>query len=205
MFTGIIDTIGEVLSAEPLDGGRRLVIGAPWAGDLVVGESVSVDGCCLTVVERGAASFTVEAVRETLKRTTLGSFAPGRRVHLERALALGDRLGGHLLQGHVDTVGIVQAMERQGENRYIAVALEGPEDLRLVAPQGSIAVQGVSLTVLGIDGASFRVSIVPHTWEATTFRVLAPGDGVNVEFDLIARYLARLAGPAAGPDSGESR
>jgi riboflavin synthase len=200
MFTGIIDTIGEVLAAAPLDQGRRFTIAAPWAGDLAIGESVAVDGCCLTVVERGGTAFAVEAVRETLARTTAGDWAPGRRVHLERALMLGDRLGGHLVQGHVDRVGTVQAMERRGENRYITVALPEPDDLRLVAPQGSIAVQGVSLTVLGVAEGSFRVSIVPHTWEATTFRDLVPGDGVNVEFDLIARYLARLAGTApAGP------
>ncbi len=204
MFTGIIDTLGEVLAVEPLGEGRRLVIGAPWSGDLAVGESVAVDGCCLTVVERDPSSFAVEAVRESVRRTVLGSYEPGRGVHLERALALGDRLGGHLLQGHVDRVGIVQAMERQGENRYITVSLEGPDDLRLVAPQGSIAVQGVSLTVLDLAGRQgFRVSIVPHTWEATTFRTLAPGDGVNVEFDLIARYLARLAAPGSG-GSGEA-
>jgi riboflavin synthase len=203
MFTGIIEDIGEVVAVEPLGEGRRLVIGAPWAGDLRAGESVAVDGCCLTVVDHDAATFAVEAVRESLARTVIGAYAPGTRVHLERALALGDRLGGHLLQGHVDTVGIVQAMERQGENRYISITLPEPESLRLVAPQGSIAVQGVSLTVLGVTDGGFRVSIVPHTWEATTFRTLAPGAGVNVEFDLIARYLARLAGPAAGGSGAE--
>jgi riboflavin synthase len=199
VFTGIIDTIGEVAAVAPLGEGRRLTIAAPWAGELAIGESVAVDGCCLTVVEADAAGFTVEAVRETLARTVIGSYAPGRRVHLERALALGDRLGGHLLQGHVDRVGTVQAMERQGENRYISIALPEPDDLRLVAPQGSIAVQGVSLTVLGVADWGFRVSIVPHTWEATTFPELRPGDGVHVEYDLIARYLARLVGSPAAP------
>jgi riboflavin synthase len=204
MFTGIIDTIGEVTAVEPLGEGRRLRIAAPWAGELAIGESVAVDGCCLTVVERGADAFAVEAVRESLARTVIGAYEPDRRVHLERALALGDRLGGHLVQGHVDRVGTVQAMERQGENRYITIALPEAEDLRLVAPQGSIAVQGVSLTVLGVTGGGFRVSIVPHTWEATNFPELRPGDGVNVEFDLIARYLARLVGasPAAPGEEG---
>src|SRR5688572_11670756 len=192
MFTGIIDTIGEVREVEPLGEGRRLRIAAPWAGELAIGESVAVDGCCLTVVERDAETFAVEAVRESLQRTVIGGYVPGRRVHLERALALGDRLGGHLLQGHVDRVGTVQAMERQGENRYISIALPDADDLRLVAPQVSIAVQGVGRTVLGVTDGGFRVSIVPHTWEATTFRDLASGEGVNVEFDLIARYLARL-------------
>ncbi len=204
MFTGIIECVGEVLAVESLGEGRRLILVAPWAEELATGESVAVDGCCLTVVESGPGSFAVEAVRESVARTVIGSYTPGRGVHLERALVLGDRLGGHLLQGHVDTVGIVQAMERQGENRYISITLPEPESLRLVAPQGSIAVQGVSLTVLGVTDGGFRVSIVPHTWEATTFRTLAPGDGVNVEFDLIARYLARLAGREAGAN-GERR
>jgi len=204
MFTGIIDTIGEVRGVEPLGEGRRLRIAAPWAGELAIGESVAVDGCCLTVVERDAEAFAVEAVRESLERTVLGSYVPGRHVHLERALAFGDRLGGHLLQGHVDRVGTVQALERQGENRYISIALPEPDDLRLVAAQGSIAVQGVSLTVLGVTGGGFRVSIVPHTWEATTFRELSPGEGVNVEFDLIARYLARLVGITPA-EPGEER
>lgn len=190
MFTGIIETIGIVAGAEPLGEGRRIVLSAPWAGSLAVGESVAVDGVCLTVVDRGAASFAVEAVRETVARTTIGSWAPGRRVHLERALAVGDRLGGHLLQGHVDCVGTVQAMERQGENRYISVTL--PTDRELAAPRGSIALNGVSLTVFRVSPDGVELSIVPHTWRATAFPDLATGDGVNIEYDLIARYLKHL-------------
>ncbi|MGH7565956.1 MAG: riboflavin synthase [Gemmatimonadota bacterium] len=190
MFTGIIETIGSVLRAEPLGEGRRLTLSAPWAAELSLGESVAVDGACLTVVGTDAGAFSVEAVRETLRLTTIGSWAPGRSVHLERALAVGDRLGGHLVQGHVDCVGTVQAMERQGENRYIAVAL--PTGRELAAPRGSIAVNGVSLTVLGLHPDGVELSIVPHTWAATTFPTLEPGDGVNVEYDLIARYLKRF-------------
>ena len=190
MFTGIIETIGTVRVVEPLDGGRRLTLDAPWADDLAIGESVAVAGVCLTVVRSGSGAFVVEAVRETLARTAIGRYAPGRRVHLERALAVGDRLGGHLVQGHVDCVGTVQAMERQGENRYIAVALPGNREL--AAPRGSIAVDGVSLTILATTADGVRLSIVPHTWEATTFPDLAPGDGVNVEYDLVARYLRHL-------------
>lgn len=196
MFTGIIDTIGSVLRAEPLGEGRRLTLSSPWAAELSLGESVAVDGACLTVVGTDADAFSVEAVRETLRLTTIGSWASGRRVHLERALAVGDRLGGHLVQGHVDCVGTVQAMERQGENRYIAVAL--PSGHELAAPRGSIAVNGVSLTVLALEADGVELSIVPHTWAATTFPELAPGDGVNVEFDLIARYLKRLMEATAG-------
>lgn len=190
MFTGIIATIGTVQAVEPLDEGRRLTVTAPWADDLAVGESVAVAGVCLTVVRAGLGAFDVEAVRETVRRTTVGSYAPGRRVHLERALAVGDRLGGHLVQGHVDCVGTVQAIERHGENRYIAVAL--PKGRELAAPRGSIAIDGVSLTILDATTDGVRLSIVPHTWEATTFPDLSPGDGVNVEYDLIARYLQSL-------------
>ncbi|HEY7472735.1 MAG TPA: riboflavin synthase [Gemmatimonadota bacterium] len=190
MFTGIIETVGSVRGVAPLGGGRRLTLGAPWAGDVVPGESIAVDGACLTVVERDVEAFSVEAVRETVRLTTIGSWIPGRRVHLERALVVGDRLGGHLVQGHVDCVGTVQAMERQAENRYIDLAL--PEGRELVAPRGSIAVNGVSLTVLDLGRDGIRLSIVPHTWAVTAFSDLAPGDGVNVEYDLIARYLKRL-------------
>jgi riboflavin synthase len=190
VFTGIIETVGTVRAAEPLGAGRRLTLEAPWAADLARGESVAVDGACLTVVEAGAEAFSVEAVRETVRVTTIGAWSPGRRVHLERALAVGDRLGGHLVQGHVDCVGTVQAMERQGENRYIEVAL--PEGRELAAPRGSIAVNGVSLTVLDVVPEGVRLSIVPHTWAVTALSALAPGEGVNVEYDLIARYVKGL-------------
>jgi riboflavin synthase len=191
VFTGIIETIGTVVAAEPMNGGRRLRIAAPWAGQLTPGESVAVDGACLTVVVADAEAFALEAVRETVGRTIVGTYAPGRRVHLERPLAVGERLGGHFVQGHVDDVATVQAIERQGENGYITLDL--PASGRpLVAPQGSIAVNGVSLTVLAVTGEGVRLSIIPHTWQATTFAELKPGDGVNVEYDLIARYLQRL-------------
>jgi riboflavin synthase len=191
VFTGIIDTIGTVAGVEPLGEGRRLVLSAPWSGSLAVGESVAVDGICLTVVDADSESesFAAEAVRETVALTTIGSWAPGRRVHLERALAVGDRLGGHFVQGHVDCVGTVQAMERQGENRYIAIAL--PSGRELAAPRGSIAVNGVSLTVFRLTPEGVALSIVPHTWRATAFRDLSPGDGVNIEYDVISRYVKR--------------
>lgn len=191
MFTGLVETIGTVRGAELLGEGRRLSIEAAFADGLGRGESVAVDGVCLTVVERDAEAFAVEAVRETLARTTLGRLDAGRRVNLERALALGERLGGHLVQGHVDAVVPVESIERQGENRYIQLRL--PRSGRaLVAERGSIAVNGVSLTVLGVSEDGVRLSIIPHTWEATTLADLAPGDPVNLEYDLIARYLQRL-------------
>lgn len=192
MFTGIIECVGEILEIEPLGEGRRLAVAAPWAEDLAIGESIAVDGCCLTVVERAGARFVVEAVRETLHRTIVGDYEPGRRVNLERALRVGDRLGGHLVQGHVDGVVTVRSLERRGENRYISIGLPEPRDLRLVASQGSIALNGVSLTVLELDATSFRVSIVPHTWEATALSDLEVDQRVNVEYDVIARYIQRI-------------
>jgi riboflavin synthase len=191
VFTGLIEAIGTVRGTEPLGEGTRLSIAAPFADELEIGDSVAVDGVCLTVVELGADAFAVEAVRETLARTTLGRLEAGRHVNLERALAVGDRLGGHFVQGHVDGVLTVQTIERQGENRYIQLSL--PADGRaLVAERGSIAVNGVSLTVLALTPDGVRLSIVPHTWAATGFPELETGDPVNVEYDLIARYLQRL-------------
>jgi riboflavin synthase len=192
VFTGIIEIVGEVVAVEPLGEGRRLSVAAPWAQELDVGESVSVDGCCLTVVDRGPTTFTVEAVRETLRRTIVGGYERGRSVNLERAARLGDRLGGHLVQGHVDQVGTLSSMERKGENRYITIDLPAPEELRLVASRGSIAVNGISLTVLDVSERAFSVSIIPHTWEATALRGSAAGDRVNVEYDMIARYIQRI-------------
>lgn len=191
MFTGIVETVGTIESVEPLGEGRRLELSASFAGELVLGESVSVDGCCLTVVEVADDGFALEAVRETLKRTIAADYVPGRRVNLERALAVGDRLGGHFVQGHVDAVGVVQSIERQEENRYIDLSFPAP-DRPLVAPRGSIAVNGVSLTVLDVGESAVRLSIIPHTWSVTNFRALAVGDGVNLEYDLIARYLKEL-------------
>ncbi|HUP01618.1 MAG TPA: riboflavin synthase [Gemmatimonadota bacterium] len=191
MFTGIIESVGEVRAVDPFGDGRRLTIAAPWSAEAALGESIAVDGACLTVVDAGPEAFRVEAVRETVARTIVGEYAPGRRVNLERALRAGDRLGGHFVQGHVDGCATVQAIERQGENRYIEIAL--PASGRpLVAPQGSIAVNGVSLTVLGVTDAGVRLSIIPHTWSFTMLADLAPGNRVNVEYDLIARILSRL-------------
>lgn len=191
MFTGIVETVGEVRSVEPLGEGRRLSIAAPWADALAIGESVAVDGCCLTVVAAGAGVFDVEAVRETVRRTVVADYEAGRPVNLERALAVGDRLGGHFVQGHVDAVATVGSIERAGENRYIELSLPA-EGRALAAPRGSIAVDGISLTILDATPEGVRLSIVPHTWEVTTLSRLAPQDRVNVEYDIIARYMKRI-------------
>ncbi|HUP18590.1 MAG TPA: riboflavin synthase [Gemmatimonadota bacterium] len=188
MFTGIVETVGEIREVRPLGEGRRLTVAAPWAESLAIGDSVAIDGCCLTVVERDATMFVVEAVRETLARTVTGDYAPGRAVNLERALAVGDRLGGHFVQGHVDQVATVRSIERSGENRYIELDLP-PDGRELAAARGSIAVDGVSLTILAATPDGVRLSIIPHTWERTTLGRRAVGDRVNVEYDLIARYI----------------
>lgn len=203
MFTGIIETVGVVGAIRPLGAGRRLELTAPWAGELAIGESVAVDGVCLTVVAAGPEAFAVEAVRETIARTTIGSWSPGRRTHLERALAIGDRIGGHFVQGHVDCVGTVASMERRAENRYLSLSL--PTGRELAAPRGSIAVNGVSLTILDLVPAGVSLSIVPHTWAATAFPDLTPGDEVNVEFDIIARYLKQLVEERAPEAAAERR
>ncbi|MDX1622507.1 MAG: riboflavin synthase [Gemmatimonadota bacterium] len=191
MFTGIVESTGTVRAVEALEKGRRLEVATPWEEPLEVGESVAVDGCCLTAVDVEEGAFVAEAVRETVKRTAIGDYEIGRVVNLERSLAVGDRLGGHFVLGHVDAVATVRSIERRGENRYIELSL--PASGRpLVAAQGSIAVDGVSLTVLDLTGEGARLSIVPHTWEATNLSDRAPGDGVNVEYDVIARYLKRF-------------
>lgn len=191
MFTGLVESVGTVATVEPAGDGRRLEIAVGWADELEVGQSVAVDGACLTAAELADGAFVAEAVAATVGRTIIGSYAAGRRVHLERALAVGDRLGGHFVQGHVDDVATVASIERSGENRYISLDVPAA-GRRLVAPRGSIAVNGVSLTIQAVTPAGVRLSIIPHTWRATTFAELAPGDRVNVEYDVIARYLQRL-------------
>ncbi len=192
MFTGLIETMGRVQRVHPGAGATRLTI----ASDLPVasmrdGESVSVDGVCLTVVRRKAGGFEADAVAETLKRTTLGGLRAGDSVHLERALLLGDRLGGHLVQGHVDAVAKVIALRRSAGDVRLLISL--PTALRgLVALKGSIAVHGVSLTVSAVQSRRFEVALIPETIARTKLLGLKPGQTVNLEADVIARYLESL-------------
>jgi riboflavin synthase len=193
MFTGLIGSVGRVVSIAPRKGATRLAI----ESDLPIasmrdGESVAVDGVCLTVAARAGKVFEAFAVAETLKRTTLSRVGAGDAVHLERALSLSDRLSGHLVQGHVDAVLKVIALKRRGADVRLKVAL--PASLRgFVAEKGSIAVHGVSLTVSAVNASAFEVALIPETLARTKLGRLAPGDGVNVEVDLIARYLEALA------------
>ena len=194
MFTGIVEGTGTVAAlAAAADGsGARLEVEAPWlAGELRLGESVAVNGCCMTVAEPGAAGFAADLVAETLRRTALGGLAAGARVNLERPLALGGRLGGHLVQGHVD--GVAKVLERTPVGGGEEVRVELPEDLeRYVVEKGSIAVDGVSLTVAGVGPGWFAVALVPHTLEVTTLGDRRPGDPVQLEVDVVAKYVERL-------------
>jgi riboflavin synthase len=191
MFTGIVETIGEIASATPADQGVRVVIRAPAFGlsDVKPGDSISVDGVCLTAVAVRGESFSVDVSRETLDRTA--GFHPGARVNLEKALRLSDRLGGHLVSGHVDAVGEVTRLQSVGEDRLLEVRAP-PELARYIARKGSIAINGVSLTVNRVTGARFEVSLIPHTLAVTNLQALQPGGRVNLEIDLIARYLEGL-------------
>ena len=210
MFTGIVETVGRVVEAVEAPGGTRLRLASDLpVSELEVGQSVAVDGVCLTVVARQGDCFECDVVPETLARSTLGSLVQGRRVNLERALRLGDRLDGHLVQGHVDATARVLAVDREKEEYRLQIELV-PRIRSFIAAKGSVALQGVSLTVAALARASFDVALVPQTLRGTTLSALVSGDRVNVEVDLVARYLGRLleAGgfggkPSAG-DHGES-
>ena len=195
MFTGIITALGTVRAIEPLGGGKdmRLTIATPWSDTAAIdlGASIACSGCCLTV-ELTDDSFSVDASAETLAHTTLGSWTVGSQVNLERSLKMGDELGGHIVSGHVDGVGeAVSATPENGSTRWV---FRVPRDLaRFIAQKGSIAINGVSLTVNTVTDDTFGVNIIPHTASVTGFGTMKPGDKVNIEIDMLARYVARLA------------
>jgi riboflavin synthase len=206
MFTGIITALGTVRAITPIGQGHdmRLVIGVPPAflhsaahGEVAqppvqLGASIACSGCCLTATELGADSFAADASAETLAKTTMGTWRVGTAINLERSLRLGDELGGHLVSGHVDGVGT--ATSATPENASTRWRFRVPPDLaRFIAAKGSVAVDGVSLTVNDVADDTFGVNIIPHTAAVTRFGMLAPGDPVNIEIDMLARYVARLA------------
>jgi riboflavin synthase len=204
MFTGIVETTGTLAAREARGPGARLRITMiPGGGPLVIGESIAVHGACLTVQAIAADGFLCDASVETLSRTTLGSIRLGGRVHLERALALGDRLGGHIVTGHVDGKVRLREREELGEAAKLVFEIEDAALARFVAPKGSVAVDGVSLTVNGASGSTFDVVIIPHTLAVTTLGALRPGDESNLEVDLLARYVARLLASGQEPDAAE--
>lgn len=191
MFTGIVTDIGRVRKVEQTARDRRYEVETVWdTSGIDLGASISHAGCCLTVTEKGPGWFAVEVSGETLSKTNLGDWAEGRRVNLERAAKLGDELGGHIVSGHVDGLGKVVSITPEGGSHRIKI--EAPAPLhRFIAPKGSITVDGVSLTVNAVEGRVFGLNIIPHTWEATTLGGLKVGDAVNLEIDMLARYLAR--------------
>lgn len=203
MFTGLVEGVGRVAGIEPGDGDRRLRIEpeAALMEAMRAGDSVAVAGACLTVVAPDATGFGVDVSAETLAHTTLGALATGERVNLERALLPTTRLGGHLVAGHVDGVGEVTACRPEGRSRRLTVRVPG-RLARYIAPKGSICVDGVSLTVNEVDADCFGVNIVPHTLAATTLDAAAPGTRVNIEVDLVARYLERLLHGGGGDGNG---
>jgi riboflavin synthase len=205
MFTGIIQSVGEIRSREPRGGDVRLTV-ATGKLDLEavdLGDSIAVNGVCLTVVVLEGASFAADVSRETLSLTTLGGLETGSPVNLERALTLATPLGGHLVSGHVDGVGTV--LDRHADARSVRFRIEAPSGLaRYISHKGSICVDGISLTVNAVNGCAFDLNIVPHTLEETTMSDYGPGTRVNLEVDLIARYLERLVlgDRAADPKAG---
>lgn len=204
VFTGIIEEVGVIGATTPLDGGIEFTIRARATLDgLRLGESVSIDGACHTVTAFSPDGFTVQSVATTLARTALGSYGPGRRVNLERALALGDRLGGHLVQGHVDGVGEILSISPHGEHVLIEFTL--PASVEEVSiPLGSITLNGVSLTIHALsEPGRATVSIIPHTWDVTALRDLEAGSFVNLEGDLIGKYVRRLVARPGGDAPGD--
>ena len=207
MFTGIIEGVGALLAREPRGGDARFTfsVGSLGFDDVRLGESIAVNGVCLTVVDFDAASFQADASNETLALTTLGTLPVGAALNLERAMRPDDRLGGHLVSGHVDGVGkVVSIVEDARAQRWRFVA---PTPLlKFIAKKGSVCVDGVSLTVNAVDDAGFEVALVPHTVAHTRFAETAVGDAVNLEIDLVARYVERLLmGRETGEERGETK
>ena len=194
MFTGIIEELGRLQSVRPFGNGRRLEIAASTAlEDCAIGDSIAVNGVCLTVVSFSESSFVVEAVEETMKKSTLGALKNGDRLNLERALRANGKLGGHFVQGHVDFVAEVRSIEHRADSWMIEIAFPASVSANII-PVGSIAVDGVSLTVAEKLADSFRVSVIPHTFEATLFRSYTRGALVNIELDMIGKYVLNYVG-----------
>ena len=191
MFTGLVEAMGEVVAIQARPPGVRLVVrNATIAGDAMIGDSISVNGCCLTVVELGSEDFSFDAGEETLSRTNLSRLAEGSRVNLERSLQLGDRLGGHLVTGHIDAVGRLD--ERHDDDDWSKFWFRVPRQLtRQMASKGSVAVDGISLTLVDVEDERFSVALIPHTLQATTLGTLQVGGEVNIETDLLAKYVER--------------
>ncbi len=196
MFTGLVADRGTVAGAERSDDGVELRIETALAGELAEGDSVAVNGVCLTATEVGAGAFVAEVMNETLTRSSLATVVPGANVNLELPLRASDRLGGHIVQGHVDGLGTVASVTDDGFARRVRVSVPG-QLARYIVEKGSIAVDGVSLTVAELDSESFTVSLIPETLQRTNLGTIEPGSTVNLEVDVLAKYVERLIGRAA--------
>ncbi len=193
MFTGIVEQMGMVVEVARSGANRYLVVKAPFAHELHVDQSVAHNGVCLTVVEQSGNHYRVTAIEETLQRTTLGGLKPGDPVNLERSMRMGDRLDGHIVQGHVDATLRCAGKEPRDGSWWFTFAL--PQDPGLVVMKGSICLNGVSLTVAALEARTFSVAVIPYTYGHTTFKTLGVGETVNVEFDVIGKYVARMLAP----------
>lgn len=191
MFTGIIETLGTISSLEKEDGNLKIEITSDIASELSIDQSVAHNGICLTVVECDAQSYAVTAIEETLAKTNLGSLKQGDIVNLERAMKIGDRLDGHIVQGHIDEIGTCTAIEEANGSWYFSFKY-GSENGNITIEKGSITVNGVSLTVVNSKSNQFSVAIIPYTYEHTNFKSLKVGDMVNLEFDVVGKYVKRL-------------
>lgn len=204
MFTGLIQRMGRVLASRRMAGGLRLTVEVhPPFHDLVLGESIAHNGACLTVVDFNESQYSVEVSEESLTKTTVAALQAGDHVNLERALTLSDRLGGHLVAGHVDGIGRLVSATRQGA--FVRMAFEAPGELmRQIAYKGSVAIDGVSLTVASVTARGFEVAAIPETLEDTTLGAMRPGTSVNLETDLLAKYVERFLTGSAASGHGEA-
>lgn len=197
MFTGIITAQGTITQVDATRGDKRFVIDTPWDMSAVpMGASIACSGCCLTVVEKTQSSFTVDVSEESLSKTSLRDWQVGTKINLESSLKFGDELGGHLVSGHVDALATLVSVTPEGDSHRLKIRV--PLELKhFIAPKGSVALDGISLTVNEVDDDVFGVNIIPHTWIVTTLGQKKPGDKLNLEIDMLARYVARILGKAA--------
>ncbi len=191
MFTGLVEAVGLVESVVPAQDQARITIRIPFAGDLALGDSVAVNGCCLTVAALAEGTASFDLLTQTLNVTSLGSVQAGSEVNLERAMQVGDRFGGHFVQGHVDATGTITRLEPKGQDHVLAVSLP-PDVHRLCVPKGSISVDGISLTIAELAEAEATFWITPHTWDHTHLRTAKEGDTVNLEADMLAKHVDHL-------------
>ena len=198
MFTGLIEAVGEVAEVKPTPSGLRIRVDAPLAGEFGAGDSIAVSGVCLTVVSADASGFHADLSPETVRVSSLGTLRRGCLVNLERPLRMDARLGGHFVQGHVDATATIDDIRQEGDSYWLTVKF--PADIAAyIVRKGSIAVNGISLTVAGVDDRLFDIQVIPFTWANTNLRTIKPGDVVNVECDILGKYVARAIELAAKP------